>query len=111
MCYHTWNSITDFVKDPDIYIVGYQVNFENLEVGKFFFTHSCGATLTYPVEIFSSLYNGPIYEERKTGSDECPGYCLYKAELKVCPAKCKCAYVREVIQIIKDKAIPEGVNA
>ena len=33
---------------------------------------------------------------------ECPEFCLHKSELRPCPAKCECAYVREIIQVIKD---------
>jgi hypothetical protein len=43
-----------------------------------------------------------MVEERKTGTEECPGYCLHQDELQPCPARCECAYVREIIQIIRN---------
>jgi hypothetical protein len=46
------------------------------------------------------LYDGPVFEQRKTGTEQCPEYCLRKEELASCPAKCECAYVREIIQLV-----------
>ena len=58
--------------------------------------------MAVPAGQFQNLYNGPIFEQRLTESEDCPGYCLRKDELRLCPAKCECAYVREIIQIIKN---------
>jgi hypothetical protein len=52
------------------------------------------------VDLFADLYDGPIFEERATGSDDCPGHCLQETVLERCPAKCECAFVREVMAII-----------
>jgi hypothetical protein len=51
---------------------------------------------------FEDLYNGPVFKKRVTGSEECPEYCLHEDELLPCPNQCECAYVREVIQIVKN---------
>jgi hypothetical protein len=80
--------------------VGYQPNFEELTTGLFFFNHSCEGTLAIPVSAFRDLYEGPIWERRETGCDECPEFCLYKDELRPCPLACECAYVRDLILII-----------
>ncbi|MDO9578608.1 MAG: hypothetical protein Q7J16_12045 [Candidatus Cloacimonadales bacterium] len=93
----------DFIYDPEIEIIGYQVHFKDLEKGFFLFNHSCRGTMSINVEEFSDMYQGPIFQERLTGSDQCSGYCLHHSNLKPCSEKCECAYVREVIQIIKDK--------
>lgn len=106
-CTHTWTTREEFLSDPMITIVGYQVKFDNLELGLFLFNHmviNCGTTMAIEAGKFSDLYDGPIYEEPLTNTDECPEYCLIKDELRPCPAKCACAYVREVIQIIKNWA-------
>lgn len=42
-----------------------------------------------------------MYEVRKAGTDECPGYCLHEDELKPCDAECECAYAREIVQLVK----------
>jgi hypothetical protein len=82
--------------------VGYQANFADLLLGLFLFNHlGCGSTIAVPAELFKELYTGPIYAARATGTAECPEYCLYASELGRCLAKCECAYVREILQIVR----------
>lgn len=102
MCKETWGNFHDLLSDPYISLIGYQVNFELLEAGLFLFNHSCKNTLAIPAGAFTRLYEGPIFQERATGTDECPGYCLDKCQVDPCLAECECAYVREVLQIIKN---------
>ncbi|MFC1816982.1 hypothetical protein ACFL0M_13840 [Thermodesulfobacteriota bacterium] len=92
----------NFLSDPGLEIVGYQVDFEELTEGIFLFNHSCRGTIAIQAGEFKYLYDGQIFEERATGSDDCPEYCLLQDELRPCPAKCECAYVREIIQVIKN---------
>lgn len=102
-CKTSWNTRDDFLDDSSLAINGYQVNFDDLESGLFYFTHaSCGSTMALKTDAFEDLYGGPRFQESLTGSDECMGYCLKKSEFRPCPAKCECAYVREVLQIIKN---------
>ncbi len=101
VCKHIWKTRNDFLDDPDVRIVGYQVHFEELTGGLFLFNHSEQATMTVRAGEFIDLYNGPMFADRLTGADECPGYCLKECELRPCPNKCDCAFVREMIQIIK----------
>lgn len=62
----------------------------------------CGTTLAIAAGKFSDIYDGPIFKkERMTGTEECPEYCLNVYELEQCPQKCECAYVREILQILK----------
>lgn len=100
-CGKKWSARDEFLKDPGIEIAGYQVNFDNLIDGTFLFNHSCGATLFLSVRYFNGLYEGPVFNQRATGSEECPEYCLYPDELDLCSARCECAYVRNIIDIIK----------
>ena len=102
ICDTRWEDRDDFLRDHQIKLVGYQVNFVNLAYGLFLFNHSCNTTLSLPVAAFKDLYKGPIFKERATGSEECPGYCLHHDEQRRCSAHCECAYVREIIQIIND---------
>ncbi|MBM4308111.1 MAG: hypothetical protein FJ123_15375 [Deltaproteobacteria bacterium] len=90
------------MEDPALNLIGYQVNFDFLEEGLLLFNHSCGTTLAVMAGAFKNLYDGPIFSERLTNTDECPQYCLRQEELRPCPAKCGCAYVREIIQIINN---------
>ncbi|MFH1748525.1 MAG: hypothetical protein ABIG44_15940 [Planctomycetota bacterium] len=100
MCGVSWDSRDGFLADPGIELVGYQVHFEELTAGFCLFNHACESTLAVTVGDFRSLYDGPVFEDRKTGTDECPEYCLHKEELRPCPARCECAYVREILQLI-----------
>ncbi len=103
LCSHIWVSREAFLSDSKISVIGYQVHFEELEAGLFYFNHDeCGTTLALKAIVFKDLYDGPIFEERLTGSETCPGYCLKKSELRPCPNKCECAYVREILHIVKN---------
>jgi hypothetical protein len=100
-CGHTWYARDAFLADPGIKIVGYQVNYDTLLAGTFIFSHPCGATLPLSVRNFNGLYEGPIFKERATDTEDCPGYCLYQDRLDACDSRCECAYVRNIIDIIK----------
>jgi hypothetical protein len=101
-CGHAWRTLEALLGDPQLQIVGYQVNFDNLLLGLFLFNHlACGSTIAVPAGLFKRLYDGPIYATRATGTAECPEYCLYASELGACLAKCECAYVREILQIVR----------
>ena len=100
-CKHVWENRADFINDPDVQIIGYQVHFEALETGFFLFNHSCGTTFALEVGPFKDMYSGPIFQDRATGSDKCPGYCLHENNLDSCPVRCECAYVREIVQMLK----------
>ena len=101
-CGFEWGSRDDFLRDANTELIGYQVNFEELTAGFFLFNHSCKGTLSIQTGDFNDLYDGPIFTARATGSEECPSYCLHQEELRPCPAECECAYVREIIQVIKN---------
>jgi hypothetical protein len=96
-CGHVWPERENFLVDPDLRLVGYQVNFENLKAGLFLFNHGCGTTLAIPAEAFTDLHRGPIFHERLKGAPSCPDICLHQDNFKPCPAACECAYVREVL--------------
>lgn len=98
MCKTEWNTRNDFLSDPNISVVGYNVNFEELELGCFLFNHTiCGTTLAIEARIFTDLYQGKVFTERKTGGKECLGLCFDSTSIEPCPAQCECAYVREVL--------------
>ncbi|MDD2237079.1 MAG: hypothetical protein PHG65_07730 [Kiritimatiellae bacterium] len=104
MCKTSWDTREQFISDPETEIIGYQPDFDNLLQGLLYFNHNktgCGTTLSFNVHQFSDIYSGPIYTEHKTGGAECPGFCLHEGNLEPCPAYCACAYVREVLQILR----------
>ena len=105
LCGTSWVKRIDFLSDDSTKITAYEADFNDLDQGTFIFYHKkCGGTVSLPAIQFKTLYDGPVYTERKTGTDDCPEYCLDPHELQPCPKECECAYVREIIQIISDWA-------
>ena len=102
-CGHQWPSRKDFLEDASTDLIGYQVNFDNLNLGFFLFNHlTCGTTLGITAEKFKDLYQGSVYAENLSGTEQCPEYCLHENQLDPCPAKCECAYVRDIIQTVRN---------
>jgi hypothetical protein len=103
-CGRVWRTRHAMLSDPDVALTGYQANFVDLQEGFFLFTHrdpGCGTTVAMPAARFTDLYEGPVFEERLTGTEHCPGHCLRRDDLVRCPAKCECAFVREVMDMIQ----------
>ena len=100
-CGERWDTREAFLADPSLSLIGYQVNFRKLQTGILLFNHSCRTTLALYVIDFRDLYDGPVFVERATGSDQCPGMCLHQEDLGPCPARCECAFVRHILQVIK----------
>ena len=101
MCGKKWMSRDEFLEDPNIELVGYQAHFEELTAGLFLFNHSCHTTLSISAGNFVDLYHGTIYPFRATGNEDCPGLCLSEKNLEPCQIECQCAYIREIIQKIR----------
>ena len=102
-CKTPWFFRDEFLEDSNIELVGYQVNIGNLELGYFLFNHLvCESTIAVPAGHFRSLYDGPVFSERLTNSESCPGYCMRLDQLEPCKSKCEGAYVREIMQIIRN---------
>jgi hypothetical protein len=108
-CNAYWENLESFIQDPKIKLVGYMPTFDDLLEGLFLFNHHCGTTLACRFDLFRQLNDGPVYEFKKNGKPECPGHCLNKTDLAPCPVECNCAYVREILQIIR--AWPKAQSA
>lgn len=101
MCGWQWDTRGDFLGDPGLELIGYQACFTELTAGYFLFNHTCKGTLAVLVEVMVDLYAGPVFESCKTGTSECPQHCLNKGDLGPCTVQCKCAHVRELLQIVR----------
>ena len=102
-CQTEWTDREAFLSDSEIVLIGYQAHFEALHLGLFLFNHKkCKTTIAIEAEYFTNLYDGPVYVERNTGEEDCPGFCLHQENLEPCPARCECAAIREILQIIKE---------
>src|SRR5450759_267059 len=104
-CGKIWADRASFLSDATVNLIGYQVHFEELQAGFLLFNHliaDCGTTLALEVRDFADLYSGPVFEERMTGSQTCPGLCQHRESLERCTVQCECAFVREVLQIVRN---------
>jgi len=109
-CGRPWSGRNPFLADPAVELVGYQSFLEELELGLFLFNHSdCGTTLAIPAGEFADLHDGPVFSERLTGTDACAGLCQQRRSLEPCPNRCECAWVREVLQVVR--AWPKVVSS
>lgn len=102
-CELPWLGRDEFLNDGQIELVGYQANFSQLELGYLLFNHlSCESTIAVHAGLFKDLYSGPIFAQRLTGTEGCQGFCKDSVALEPCDQKCECAYVREILQIIRN---------
>jgi hypothetical protein len=101
-CGEVWETRGSFMRDAGLSLIGYQVDFRQLTAGLFLFNHACHSTIAVRVEEFVDLYRGEVFQTRATGTDQCPGHCLHRNNLDPCPARCECAFVREIIQVLKN---------
>jgi hypothetical protein len=99
-CETAWPTREDFLADPGVDLIGYRVSFADLLTGLFLFQHRCETLVTLHVGEFADLYEGPMFSIPRAGVMECPGYCLRMVDLRPCPVRCGCAFVREIIHLI-----------
>ena len=101
-CKYLWRERDDFLGDPLVELIGYQAWLPDPELGLVLFNHhECGTTMALEARAFEDLFDGPVYEASKHGSEECFGFCDDEQALESCPAECACAWVREVLQILR----------
>jgi len=101
----TWNDRDIFLRDGSLELNGYQVNFNNLGEGLFFFTHNiegCYSTMAIEAREFLDISKRVPIPGGRASQDDCPGYCLNREVLKRCEVDCECAHVRDVMNKIKD---------
>ncbi len=102
-CQFAWFTRDDFLHDDQIDLIGYQANFYHLELGYLLFNHlNCESTFAIHAGLFKDLYSGPIFAQRLTGTDACQGFCIDPEALVPCVEQCECAYVRDILQTIRN---------
>jgi len=104
-CKKKWETLGEFRDDPELELAGYQVAFEDLEGGLFYFNHhhkNCETTLAIPVGKFTVLTPLPIVTRRATKRALCPDTCVRQGAFEPCPVACECNWVREILQTIKN---------
>jgi len=103
-CSRSWKTLEDFLSDPELKMNGYQVHFDDLEGGLFFFTHhqeGCFTTLAIPVTEFLSLNDRPLLAKRD--KQLCIGseFCVHQNDVSPRPVECECIWVRDILQTIR----------
>ena len=104
-CHKAWQTMEEFLSDSELRLEGYQVNFGDLNAGLFLFTHrseDCGSTIAIPAGRFTQMHDGEIFEENMFGKAGCDKSCLHTGVVDSCKAKCECAYVRDVLEKVRD---------
>lgn len=112
LCGTVWASAWDLVWDEELRVEGYQASLDGVENGLILVTHTregCGTTLALPVSAVGELYLGPRYAEALTGTEECEGLCLDENRLDECGAPCSLAWVRTVLQYLREHRLPAPV--
>jgi len=107
-CGISWKTRSEFIDCPSITLMGYQSNFDSVDEGLFLFNHtikSCGSTVAVPVAKFTDLYTGERYSDPRFGAEECKRRCIDQSNIELCEAKCRYAYVREILQILRKSKI------
>jgi hypothetical protein len=106
-CGKAWRSREDFLSDPELELIGYQVDMENPLGGFFLFNHACEDTLALPASCFLDLVDRPLQRPSLYGTTACAGHCLHRSDLDPCRSICECAYVRDVLQVVRHWPKPE----
>ncbi len=101
LCQKIWETREEFLNDPEVEIVGYQMHFRELKKGLLLFNHSCNSTLGIKASAFLDLYPERTYKKNFFGTSECKQLCTNQSDLSRCPNDCECSWVREIIQEIK----------
>jgi len=104
-CKRSWHTREDLLADPACNLIGYQRSFMEHEAGVFLFTHilpKCGTTIGIPADEFLDLNDGPRFDADQFGMKWCSGHCLDVHNTEPCPQECEYAFVRDVMQTIKN---------
>jgi hypothetical protein len=108
-CAKKWETINDIIMDPELSIIGYQVNLKKPSEGLVLFLHSsgdCNSTLGIKVFYFHPIYKKAITDIPIVRPTNCPGYCLDEKNFEKClEFECNGNYVRNLIQIINEKRL------
>ncbi len=108
-CGLVWVTLRDLVLDGSIEVNGYQAGFDDPDCGLVLVTDKvthCRTTLGIEVGQLRPLYDGPGYTQRRTGTEQCHGYCLHHEQLELCDADCELAWARQALQWLRLHKLP-----
>ena len=105
-CGREWSDRDAFLADAELPLTGCQVDTDAPAHSVIVFDHrapGCGTTLTIRVTDFEDLYTGPRHKVNWAPSAKCFGLCFDPENLDRCSAECSCAYVREILQAVRER--------
>ncbi len=103
-CGREWADREEFLADPQLSLSGCQVETDAPPSSALLFDHQaagCGTTLAVSIKAFDDLYDGPRHKVNWAPSAKCPGMCFDPENLEACPAECRAAYVRQILQAVR----------
>ncbi len=103
-CGKKWPDREGFLSDPQLKLSGCQVETDAPAGSALLFDHKapgCGTTMAMSIKIFEDLYDGPRHKVDWAPSAKCPGMCLDPENLDACPAECRSAHVRHILQKVR----------
>lgn len=103
-CRKRWYTLEDFLGDPQLVLVGYQGVLRGPDHGFLYLNHmdeTCKTTLAITIGEFADLYDGPLVEKHRQGSEPCPEHCFFTNGVVERPEGCECRYVRSVMKRIE----------
>ena len=114
LCNTSWYTVDDFIRDPEVDIIGYQPHPAKTGAGLFIFGHRhCNSSISVRLDALSELQVcltrdaesvyiiGPDMIQESCSTATCFENCLRKTDSANGNLQCECSYVREVMQIIK----------
>ncbi|MFH1863211.1 MAG: response regulator [bacterium] len=102
-CQKSWRKLEDLIRDANVELAEYLVNYESIHGGQYLFKHkdpACNMTFSVPLTKFLELYKGEVSKTKNLGTPQCPGFCFQKESLEPCLLDCEYAFTRDIVQII-----------
>ncbi|MDQ7782364.1 MAG: hypothetical protein RDU20_05785 [Desulfomonilaceae bacterium] len=92
-CGKSWSGPARLIGDAGTKWEGYRACSEDFRLGRYVFSHECGAQVEVAVTRFARLRRGG---RSLVGSHACPGLCYYETSLRGCSAACEGAVYRRI---------------
>jgi hypothetical protein len=109
MCQHAWADAIELVCDRTLELAGYQAAFDDPETGLFLMLHrkpDCLTTIGIRAGKLRHFYQEPVPTELLAGQNGCPGHCFSADNLEPCNHPCRMAWVRQVLQYLRNHEVP-----
>ena len=103
-CKRSWPGWDDFVRDPDVRLLGLQSMVTHPDANLLVFEHGCGSSISILARRLRHLLPEPEPGDppaRLLGTDQCRGHCRRLEDLEACDAPCSNARDRELILLVQ----------